>query len=113
MEVIEHVKDYRSFIKLAFKCLKSDGIIIFSTINKSFLSYITTIFLAENILKIVPPKTHDWNMYVEPEEILKVAKTFKLKLDKIRGLAAIPSLKGYKWIRINNTKVNYIVSIIN
>ncbi len=113
MEVIEHVKDYRSFIKLAFKCLKSDGIIIFSTINKSFLSYITTIFLAENILKIVPPKTHDWNMYVEPEEILKVANTFKLKLDKIKGLAAIPSLRGYKWIRINNTKVNYIVSIIN
>ncbi len=113
MEVVEHVKDFRSFIKLAFKCLKSDGIIIFSTINKSFLSYITTIFLAENILKIVPPKTHDWNMYVEPEEILKVANTFKLKLDKIRGLAAIPTLKGYKWIRINNTKVNYIVSIIN
>ena len=46
MEVIEHVKDYRSFIKLAFECLKKDGIIIFSTINKSILSYFTTIFIA-------------------------------------------------------------------
>ena len=113
MEVIEHVKDFRSFIKLAFECLKKDGIIIFSTINKSFLSYFTTIFLAEKVLKLVPSKTHDWDMYVKPEEILEVAEKFRFKLDKIKGLAAIPSLQGFKWIRINNTKANYIISIIN
>ena len=113
MEVIEHVKDYKSFINFAFNCLKRDGIIIFSTINKSFLSYVTTIFLAEKILKLVPSKTHDWDMYIKPEQILEVAKTFKLKLDKIKGLTAIPSLQGFKWIRINNTKANYIISMIN
>ena len=113
MEVIEHVEDYKSFIKLAFECLKKDGIIIFSTINKSVLSYFTTIFLAEKVLKLVPSKTHDWDMYIKPEEILEVAETFRFKLDKIKGLAAIPSLQGFKWIRINNTKANYIISIIN
>ena len=113
MEVIEHIKDYKSFIKLAFKCLKRDGIIIFSTINKSILSYITTILFAEKIFKLVPCKTHDWEMYVKPEEILKQAQTLKLNLDKIKGLAAIPTLEGFKWIRINNTKANYIISIIN
>ena len=113
MEVIEHVQDYRSFIKLAFECLNKDGIIIFSTINKSDLSYFTTIFLAEKILKLVPSNTHDWHMYVKPEEILKVAEKFSLRLDKIKGLAAIPFLQGFKWIRINNTRANYIVSIIN
>ncbi len=113
MEVIEHVQDYRNFIKLAFECMKKDGIIIFSTINKSFLSYFTTIFLAEKILKLVPSKTHDWDMYVKPEEILEVAEKFSFRLDKIKGLAAIPSLQGFKWIRINNTKANYIISIIN
>ena len=113
MEVIEHIKDYKSFIKLAFKCLKRDGIIIFSTINKSILSYITTILLAEKIFKLVPFKTHDWEMYVKPEDILKQAQTLKLNLDKIKGLAAIPTLEGFKWIRVNNTKANYIISIIN
>ena len=113
MEVIEHVQDYRGFIKLAFECLKKDGIIIFSTINKSILSYFTTIFLAEKVLKLVPSKTHDWDMYVKPEEILKVAEKFSFRMDKIKGLAAIPSLQGFKWIRINNTKANYIISIIN
>ena len=113
MEVVEHVQDYRNFIKLAFECLKKDGIIIFSTINKSILSYFTTIFIAEKILKLVPSKTHDWNMYVKPEEILKVAEKFSFRLDKIKGLAAIPSLEGFNWIRINNTDANYIISIIN
>ena len=113
MEVIEHVQDYRGFIKLAFECLKKDGIIIFSTINKSILSYFTTIFLAEKILKLVPSKTHDWDMYVKPEEIMEVAEKFSFRLDKIQGLAAIPSLQGFKWIRIDNTKANYIISIIN
>ena len=113
MEVIEHVKDYRSFIKLAFECLKKDGIIIFSTINKSYLSYFTTIFLAEKVLKLVPSETHNWDMYVKPEEILEVAQKFSFRLDKIKGLVAIPSLQGFKWIRIDNTKANYIISIIN
>ena len=113
MEVIEHVQDYRSFIKLAFECLKKDGIIIFSTINKSVLSYFTTIFLAEKILRLVPSKTHDWDMYVKPEEIMEVAEEFKFKLDKIIGLIAIPFLQGFKWIRINNTKANYIISFVN
>ena len=113
MEVIEHVKDYRSFINLAFECLKKDGIIIFSTINKSYLSYFTTIFLAEKVLKLVPSKTHNWDMYVKPEEILEVAKKFSFRLDKIKGMVAIPSLQGFKWIRIDNTKANYIISIID
>ncbi len=113
MEVVEHVKDFRSFINLAFGCLKKDGIIMFSTINKSFLSYFTTIFLAEKILRLVPSKTHDWDMYIKPNEILEVAKKFKFKLDKVIGLAAIPSLQGFNWIRINNTKANYIISIIS
>ena len=50
------LKDNRSFIKLAFECLKKDGIIIFSTINKSFLSYFTTIFLAEKVIYKELPK---------------------------------------------------------
>ena len=52
LEVIEHVKDFRSFTNLALECLNKNGIIIFSTINRSQLSYFTTILLAEKVLKI-------------------------------------------------------------
>ena len=113
LEVIEHVEDYKSFLKFTFECLKKNGIIIFSTINRNCLSYISTIFLAEKVLKLVPNKTHDWNMYIKPEEILELSNQKNFKLDKIKGLLAIPTLNGYKWIRTNNTKNNYIISIIN
>ena len=113
LEVIEHVDDYRSFLKYTFECLKKNGIIIFSTINRNCLSYISTIFLAEKVLKLVPYNTHDWNMYIKPEEILELSNQKNFKLDKIKGLLAIPTLKGFNWIRANNTKTNYIISIIN
>ena len=93
---------------------KQNGIIIFSTINRSYLAYITTIFLAEKILRLVPAETHDWNMYVKPEEILDLANKNNFKIDKICGLFALPSLNGFKWIRVKkNTKVNYIISLVN
>ncbi|MAH89443.1 MAG: bifunctional 3-demethylubiquinol 3-O-methyltransferase/2-polyprenyl-6-hydroxyphenol methylase [Pelagibacterales bacterium] len=113
LEVIEHIEDYRSFLKFTFECLKQNGIIIFSTINRNCFSYIATIFFAEKILKLVPDNTHNWNMYIKPEEILNIAFQKKFKLDKIKGLLPIPTLKGFKWIRINNTRTNYIISIIN
>ena len=113
LEVIEHVEDYKSFLNFIFECLKKNGIIIFSTINRNCLSYFSTIFLAEKVLKLVPHKTHDWNLYIKPEEILKLSIQKNFKLDKIKGLLAIPTLSGFKWIRINNTKTNYIISIIN
>ena len=113
LEVIEHVEDYKNFLKFTFECLKKNGIIIFSTINRNCLSYISTIFLAEKVLKLVPNKTHDWNMYIKPEEILKLSIQKNFKLDKIKGLLAMPTLKGFKWIRTNNIKINYIISIIN
>ncbi len=113
LEVIEHVEDYKNFLKLSFECLKHNGVIIFSTINRNCISYISTIFIAEKVLKIVPNNTHNWNMYVKPEEILNLCKEKNLKLDKIKGLLAIPTLKGFNWIRTNNTKTNYIISIIS
>ena len=52
-------------------------------------------------------------MYIKPERILEIAKKYNFKLDKIKGMAAIPSFKGFKWIRINNSAANFIISFTN
>ena len=113
LEVVEHVDNLEIFLVNAYKSLKKNGLIIFSTINRSSISFLTTILIAENILKIVPKKTHNWNKYVKPEEIIESAKTHKLYLDKLNGLLPFPSLSGFKWLRIKNTKANYILSLKN
>ena len=113
LEVVEHVDNLNDFLINTFRCLNRNGIIIFSTINRSKISFLTTILIAENILKIVPKNTHDWNKYVKPEEISIAAKKHKLNIDKLSGLLPIPSLSGFKWIRVKNTKANYIISLKN
>ena len=113
LEVVEHVLDLQDFLTNAYKCLNRNGLIIFSTINRSKISFFTTILIAENILKLVPKKTHDWNKYVKPEEIINLAKKYSFDVDKLSGLLPLPGLSNFKWIRIKNTKANYIISLKN
>lgn len=113
LEVIEHVEDYKKFLQDIFHVLKPKGLIILSTINRNYFSYITTILFAEKILKLVPDGVHDWKYYVKPIEVLEVGKKSNIILDKISGLTPIPSLNGFQWIRTNNSYGNYIISLKN
>ena len=113
LEVIEHVKDYPKFLFDINSCLNKDGIIILSTINRNFISYFTTILIAEKFLKLVPNGTHDWNKYIKPNEIVEFYEKYNLKLDKKVGLFPIPCKKNFKWIRTSKVSSNYILSIIN
>ena len=113
LEVIEHVEDYRQFLSDIRTCLNKGGLIILSTINRNFISYFTTIFMAEKILKLVPHGTHDWNKYIKPDEIINFYEKYGFKLDKKVGLLPIPCGKNFKWIRTSRASSNYILSIIN
>ena len=44
---------------------------------------------------------------------MESAKVHKLYIDKLSGLLPVPSLSGFKWLRIKNTKANYILSLKN
>ena len=113
LEVIEHVANYKIFLEDIFSCLSKNGIIIISTINRNFFSYISTILVAEKILNLVPPGTHDWNKYIKPNEIIEYAEKHNYLLDKKSGLLPIPSVKNFNWIRTSTTCTNYILSLIN
>ena len=113
LEVIEHVANYKIFLEDIFSCLSKNGIIIISTINRNFFSYISTILVAEKILNLVPSGTHDWNKYIKPNEIIEYAEKHNYLLDKKSGLLPIPSVKNFNWIRTGSTCTNYILSLIN
>ena len=69
--------------------------------------------MAEKILNLVPPGTHDWNKYIKPNEIIEYAEKHNYLLDKKSGLLPIPSVKNFNWIRTSTTCTNYILSLIN
>ncbi|KAF2841793.1 hexaprenyldihydroxybenzoate methyltransferase mitochondrial precursor [Patellaria atrata CBS 101060] len=68
-EVIEHIKHPASFLSSAIPHLKPGGWVILSTIARTWTSWITTKVVAEDIARIVPRGTHDWNKYINEDEL--------------------------------------------
>ena len=56
------------------------------TINKTLKSYIFAIVGAEYVLRWLPIGTHDWNMFVKPNDLIKICKKNSLHLDEINGV---------------------------
>ena len=90
-EVIEHVNERKIFLSDISKLSRSGGLIVFTTINKSFLGILLGKFFAENILKVVPKNTHDQNKFISPQKLLSEAEEHNIILDNFVGF--VPTLK--------------------
>ena len=86
LEVIEHLDNWKNLILNIKKNLKPGGLLILSTINKTKLSKFFVIFIAENIIKWIPKKTHNYNKLVSAEELTKYLKTENFKIKNIQGM---------------------------
>ena len=110
MEIVEHVSDLNYFIKSCTNLLKKNGIMFIATINRTLKSYLFAIVGAEYILKWLPIGTHDWNLFVKPEELIKTSAKHNLKLNGVHGMIYSPLLD--QWKTSKDSSVNYISSFI-
>ena len=110
MEIVEHVSDLNYFIKSCASLLKKNGIMFVATINRTLKSYLFAIVGAEYILKWLPIGTHDWNLFVKPEELTKTSMKHNLKSNGIHGMIYNPLLD--QWKTGKDSSVNYISSFI-
>ncbi|SCU94234.1 LAME_0F06656g1_1 [Lachancea meyersii CBS 8951] len=69
LEMLEHVDHPSEILRHAWSRLKEGGILVVSTINRDPISWFTTIFVAEQVLKLVPRGTHHVSKYINSEEI--------------------------------------------
>ncbi|CAI9570183.1 unnamed protein product [Staurois parvus] len=75
-EVVEHVNNPEAFIQSCFHVLKKPGGSLFiTTINKTKISYVLGIVLAEKVMSIVPEGTHDWDKFIPPEELERLLES--------------------------------------
>ena len=81
-----------------------------ATINKTLKSYLFAIIGAEYILRWLPIGTHDWEKFVNPEELIRCAKKNSLKLNKIDGIKFDVMVNNWKISKDNS--VNYIADFI-
>ena len=108
LEIVEHVNDINLFIKQSSKFLKKNGLMFVATLNKTLKSYVFAIIGAEYILNWLPIGTHDWEKFMKPNELINIAKNFKLNLIDLNGIKFNPL--NDKWSLSNDKSVNYIAN---
>ena len=106
MEVLEHIDDIGILISNSKKLLKKNGIFLGSTINKTLSSYLLAIVFAENILRLVPKKTHIWSKFIKTNRIKKELILNNFKNIYFQGVIYNPINK--QWKTIKDCSVNYM-----
>ncbi|QIV94156.1 bifunctional 2-polyprenyl-6-hydroxyphenol methylase/3-demethylubiquinol 3-O-methyltransferase UbiG [Allofrancisella frigidaquae] len=108
MEMLEHVPDPESVVTSISKLAKQGSLFFASTLNRNLKSYLLSIVAAEHILKIVPKGTHQYNKFIRPYELIKVAEKYGFKPLEIIGIHYNPITDSFKLGK--NADVNYIVA---
>lgn len=70
-DVLEHVADWDAVIGDIARVLRSGGVLMYDTINRTFASKLRSIFIAQKWkwTRYAPPNTHVWEMFITPDEI--------------------------------------------
>ena len=109
MEIVEHVENVDFFIKESTKLLKKNGIMFVATLNKTLKSYAFAIIGAEYILKWLPIGTHDWEKFIQPNDLIRISAKNSLSLKKLDGMKF--NILDNSWKISKDTSINYIVKL--
>jgi len=91
-DVLEHIHDLQKAIKEISRVLKPNGIFVFDTINRTLFSYIFIKQIGESrLLRFIPQHTHDWRLFIKPEELKSVLQKYHLSvIQDFKGLVLVP-----------------------
>ena len=84
-EVIEHVNNRKIFLSDISNLCRPGGVVVFTTINKSLSGIFFGKFLAEDILRILPPETHQVEKLIAPKNLAIEAEEYGIILDSFTG----------------------------
>eukprot|EP01053_Blabericola_migrator_P001808 Blabericola_migrator_1__1807@NODE_148_length_12903_cov_144_651293_g129_i0_p4_GENE_NODE_148_length_12903_cov_144_651293_g129_i0NODE_148_length_12903_cov_144_651293_g129_i0_p4_ORF_typecomplete_len336_score53_53Methyltransf_23/PF13489_6/4_4e26Methyltransf_31/PF13847_6/1_4e19Methyltransf_11/PF08241_12/8_3e14Methyltransf_12/PF08242_12/6_2e13Methyltransf_25/PF13649_6/4_7e03Methyltransf_25/PF13649_6/2_9e10Methyltransf_9/PF08003_11/3_3e09NodS/PF05401_11/1_3e08NodS/PF05401_11/1_1e03TehB/PF03848_14/2_2e07 len=68
-EVIEHVQSPKLFLSYADQLLKPGGLLMVTCPNRTALSRLTVVKMAEDVLKLADKGTHDWSKFIRHDEL--------------------------------------------
>lgn len=109
LEIIEHVDDVDLFVKSCCDIVAPNGLLIFSTLNRTAKSYALGIIAAEYLLRWVPRGTHDWKKFLRPSEISRQLQENDFKTVDVTGLVYRPLSRDFALSK-SDLDVNYFMA---
>ncbi|KAH6894274.1 S-adenosyl-L-methionine-dependent methyltransferase [Thelonectria olida] len=109
-EVIEHVDDPGAVLQRVRPFVKPGGWLVMSTIARTWVSWFTTNFMAEDVLGIVPKGTHDWNKYLNESELRQFLQGQGWGNPMVQGVIYVPGL-GWKEVQGSEKVGNYFFAV--
>lgn len=110
LEVIEHVDDLTLFAKNLVQRLNIGGILVLSTLHRTWFSYLFGIIGAEYITRKVPIGTHDWHKFINPAQLVTCMEELGLQAISLKGLNY--SVLNSEWQLDNKPKMNYLAGFL-
>ena len=106
LEVVEHVGDVPLFLAACAELVRSDGVLVIATLNRTAKSFLFGIVGAEYVLRLLPRGTHDWRKFIRPEELRMELAPHGLHEMELAGMAL--NLLTGKFKMTGNPSVNFI-----
>lgn len=108
LEMLEHVDDPQSIIDDCMKLVKPNGMVFFSTLNKTPKAKILAVWAAEYVLNMVPAGTHNHDQFITPTTLKNMAQSVGLTPVDIAGFTFQPLRRSF--ILSNDVSINYIMA---
>lgn len=106
MEVIEHVANPPDFMVDCGKMVKPGGIMLCSTINRTFKAFAFAILGAEYVLRWLPRGTHQYEKFIKPVQLKRWMSEAGLTVSEQIGMSLNPLTQV--WTLSDDMSINYV-----
>lgn len=106
MEMLEHVADPAAVLRDIHALLKPGGWAFFSTINRTLKARLGAVYAAEYLLRLVPQGTHQYDWFIKPAELSRMATRAGLTPVAFCGMDYLPLRQSARLSR--NLDINYL-----
>ncbi|MEE8331426.1 MAG: bifunctional 2-polyprenyl-6-hydroxyphenol methylase/3-demethylubiquinol 3-O-methyltransferase UbiG [Acidimicrobiia bacterium] len=112
MEVLEHVADPAAVVAEAGRILKPGGLFFFAGPNRTRLSRLVVIDLAQRWRwsAVLPEDLHEWHRFIAPAELTTLASAAGISIDEVTGVGprlSVLSATGMALWRLRRGRIGH------
>lgn len=97
--VLQELKEHDLFLKSCVDCLKPGGLFFTGGLDKSFVGWLTTVFLAQYVIKFIPAKTHNYDNFISAADVEKILIKYGCEVKEKRGMYRKFFGSEFYWIK--------------